>query len=296
MWIEGSVSRLYSREIARTKSSRGAVGSKREDKLGTGQLPDTFSVSSSESSSSEDYEPISKKKKQESSVWLSSFIGNALGVAMAAFLRENNESPMDTFKSIGRLFESTNKSNSVKPVLTNDKNEPVSPETSRQTLETKEGRKRESSKEEHHDVEEQELLKNCFEQCDDEGRDIFEHLGTSAKTIGMMTSSNIPKTGLFHASSWKEIINVNLSSDVLMNEIKDKCEHRRFNDKGMVTIMSILEKTNSHCCLAIKKNRIKKVGSQKINMRFSSGRAVCTFTRCKCSAELLAFKTKIILF
>ena len=143
------------------KSSRGAVGSKRKDEQGTDQLPDTFSVSSSESSSSEDYEPRSKKKKQESSVSLisSSFVGNALGVAMAAFLRENDESPMDTFKSIGRLFESTNKSISVKPVLTNDKNEPVSPETSPQALETKEERKRESEEEEHHDIEEQESLK-----------------------------------------------------------------------------------------------------------------------------------------
>ena len=114
-------------KLQEAKSSRGAVGSKREDELGTDQLPDTFSVSSSESSSSEDYEPRSKKKKQESSVSLSSFVGNALGVAMAAFLRENYESPMDTFKSIGRLFESTNKSISVKPVLTNDKKEPVSP-------------------------------------------------------------------------------------------------------------------------------------------------------------------------
>ena len=264
------------------KSSRGAVGSKRKDEQGTDQLPDTFSVSSSESSSSEDYEPRSKKKKQESSVSLSSFVG----VAMAAFLRENDESPMDTFKSIGRLFESTNKRISVKPVLTNDKNEPVSPETSPQALETKEERKRESEEEEHHDIEEQESLKNCFEQCDDEGHDIFEQLGTSAKTIGMMTSSKVPKTGLFHASSWKEIINVNLSSDVLMNEIEDKCEYRRFNDKGMATIMSILEKTNPHCCLAVKKNRIKKVGSRKINIRFWSGRAVCTFTTCKCFAEL----------
>ena len=129
-------------------------------------------------------------------------------------------------------------------------------------------------------------FKNCFEQCDDEGHDIFEQLGTSAKIIGMMTSSKIPKTGLFHASIWKEIINVNLSSDVLMNEIEDKCEYRRFNDKGMATIMSILEKTNPHCCLAIKKNRIKKVGSRKINIRFWSGRAVCTFTTWKCFAEL----------
>ena len=274
------------KKLQGAKSSRGAVGSKREDELGTDQLPDTFSVSSSESSLSEDYEPRSKKKKQELSVSLSSFVGNALGVAMAAFLRENDESPMDTFKSIGRLFESTNKNISVKPVLTNDKNEPVSPETSRQTLETKENRKRESEEEEHHDIEEQESLKNCFEQCDDEGHDIFEQLGTSAKTIGMMTSSKIPKTGLFHASSWKEIINVNLSSDVLMNEIEDNCEYRRFNDKGMATIMSILEKTNPHCCLAIKKNRIKKVGSRKINIRFWSGRAVCTFTTCKCFAEL----------
>ena len=67
-------------------SSGGAVSSKREDELDTCQRPDTFSVSSSESSSSEDHEPRSKKKKQESSVSLSSFVGNALGVAMAVFL------------------------------------------------------------------------------------------------------------------------------------------------------------------------------------------------------------------
>ena len=116
-------------------------------------------------------------------------------------------------------------------VSTIDKNEPVSPETSRLTMETKEEGKRESSEEEHYDVEEQESLKNCYEQCSNEGRDIFEHLGTSAKTIGMMTNGIIPKPGLFHASSWKEKINVDLSSDVLMNEIEDKCEYRRFNDK-----------------------------------------------------------------
>ena len=262
------------------------MGSKREDELGTDQLRDTFSVSSSESSSSEDYEPRSKKKKQDVISFVEQFCWKRPWGSYGCISKGNDELPIDTFKSIGRLFESTNKSISVKPVLTNDKNEPVSPETSRQTLETKEERKGESEEEEHHDVEEQESLKNCFEQCYDEGHDIFEHLGTSAKTIGMMTSSKIPKTGLFHASSWKEIINVNLSSDVLMNEIEDKCEYRRFNDKGMATIMSILEKTNPHCCLAIKKNRIKKVGSRKINIRFWSGRAVCTFTTRKCFAEL----------
>ena len=54
-------------------------------------------------------------------------------------------------------------------------------------------------------------MENCFRpRVQDEGDDIFESVGTSATTMGIMSGSNLPKSGMFYADCVRNEICIKL--------------------------------------------------------------------------------------
>ena len=126
----------------------------------------------------------------------------------------------------------------------------------------------------------------CFEYvCDTETEDdqFLDMPHISGSTAKLLSTSNLPSTGVFRSKCIKHVSSVSLPSawrDIPVKSITDKSgetSHRAFDTDYISFFSDILKKMNPHCCWIFKKNYIKKENSRKKSCPYWRGLAICKY-------------------